>query len=311
MTESATLLVGLGSIFGAIAVSVALVTKPKAAPTGVARSLAYIEQLGSGHHDPVVELEKSFLKRVVVPNLGRLAGLGHRLSPSGAAARIQRQLDMAGNPRPWTPERIMGAKAAGLLGGALLGFLLTSSRGVLLTLLGTAGASAFCFFLPDILVYNAGIKRQEELRKSLAESLDMLTVCVEAGLGFDAALSQVARNTEGPIAGEFYRVLQEMQIGKSRIEAFQAVAHRTSVEELRTFVSALVQADKLGVPIANVLREQSSEMRLKRRQRAEEKAQQVPVKILFPLVFFVLPCLFIVVLGPGAIQIVNAFSNQL
>ncbi len=310
MGDSTLLWVGTSAIFASLAVVVGMLVHPRSAPTGVARSLAYIEQIGAHRNgSAVLAVDPSFINRVVVPKIARLSGFAQRLSPSGSAARIQRQLDMAGNPRPWTAERVLGAKGAGLLAAGVSGLLLGSPHGFIIAVLGTAGGAAFGFLLPDILVYNAGVKRQEELRKSLAEGLDMLTVCVEAGLGFDAALSQVARNTEGPIAGEFFRVLQEMQLGKSRVDAFVAVAERTSVDELRTFVSALVQADRLGVPIANVLREQSQEMRLKRRQRAEEKAQQVPVKILFPLVLFVLPCLFIVVLGPGAIQIVDAFSK--
>jgi tight adherence protein C len=139
--------------------------------------------------------------------------------------------------------------------------------------------------------------------------MDMLTVCVEAGLGFDAALTQVARNTEGPLTREFARVLQEMQFGKSRTEALQALSERTTVSELRAMVLALIQAAKLGIPIAAVLREQGKEMRLKRRQRAEEKAQKVTVKILFPLIFCLLPALFIVVMGPGVLTLVKSLSG--
>ena len=131
------------------------------------------------------------------------------------------------------------------------------------------------------------------------------------GLGFDAALSQVSRNTTGPIAGEFARILQEMQIGKSRIEAFRALAARTTVPELNTLVSALVQADNLGIPVASVLRGQAHEMRLKRRQRAEEQAQKIPVKILFPLIFCVFPALFVIILGPAGIQIARTFVGGL
>jgi tight adherence protein C len=140
--------------------------------------------------------------------------------------------------------------------------------------------------------------------------MDMLTICVEAGLGFDAALARVARNTGGPVAAEFSRVLQEMQIGKSRTEALRALAGRTTVAELRAFTSALVQAGELGVPVADVLREQAKEMRLRRRQRAETKAQQVPVKILFPLVGCLFPALFVIIIGPGAVSIMHAFTHH-
>ena len=184
----------------------------------------------------------------------------------------------------------------------LLGFDL---RGLLVA----AVAALAGFFLPDLLVYNAGAKRQQELTKGLAEALDMLTVCVEAGQGFDAAIMQVAKTVTGPIGGEFARVISEMQIGKSRGEAFAALGERVSTPEVKNFVSALVQADRMGLPIAAVLREQTKEMRLARRQRAEEKAQKVTVKILFPLLLCIFPALFIVIIGPGGIKIMQAFSG--
>ncbi len=305
MTDTVVLGIGLSSLFGAVTVAVFFAIPRPAATSGVARSLAVIDGLGTGATP--VKSQESFSDRVLAPAVSSLARLAGRLSPAGAAARLQRQLDLAGNPGTWTAERVLGAKGIGLVLGALLGFLLGSGRGALLVLAGPVALGAFGFFLPDILVYNSGVKRQERMRKSLAEGLDLLTVSVEAGLGFDAALAQVARNTTGPFAGECFRVLQEMQIGKSRAESFGALAGRTSVDELRTFVAALVQADRLGVPIAAVLKEQSREMRLKRRQRAEEQAQKVPVKILFPLMVCVLPVLFISILGPGILQVMDTF----
>jgi tight adherence protein C len=137
----------------------------------------------------------------------------------------------------------------------------------------------------------------------------MLTVCVEAGLGFDAALAQVARNTTGPLAAEFARVLQEMQIGNTRSQALRGMANRTTVPELRAFVSGMVQAGELGVAVADVLREQAKEMRLRRRQRAEEMAQKVTVKILFPLMTCLFPALFVIVIGPGAINIMHTLFS--
>ena len=145
----------------------------------------------------------------------------------------------------------------------------------------------------------------------MPDALDLLTISVESGLGFDAALAQVARNTDGPLAEEFARVLQEMQIGLGRGAAMRALGDRTHVPELKGFVSAMVQADALGIPVAQVLRVQSREIRTKRRQRAEEQAQKVAIKILIPLIFCILPCLFIAVLGPAALGIMEAFSGRL
>jgi tight adherence protein C len=148
------------------------------------------------------------------------------------------------------------------------------------------------------------------MRKDLPDALDMLTITVEAGLGFDAALSQVARNTEGPLAAEFFRVLQEMQIGMGRMDALRALSDRADLPELRGFITSMIQADAFGIPIANVLRVQAKEMRIKRSQRAEEQAMKVPVKILFPLIFCILPTLFVVVIGPGAVNIFHSLIQS-
>ena len=201
----------------------------------------------------------------------------------------------------------MGAKGAGLL---ILGVIGLAIGGLSLNgLLFGLGGGAAGFFLPDLLLINQGMKRQQDLRRGLADALDMLTVCMEAGQSFDGALLQVARSVEGPIAGEFARVLSEIQIGNTRGQAFQGMGERTTPPEVRTFVSAIVQADRLGLPIANVLREQAKEMRLVRRQRAEEKAQKVPVKILFPMLFCIFPALMVVVIGPGIIRIMGMFAG--
>lgn len=238
----------------------------------------------------------------------RLGQLATKLSPSGVPVSISRRLNLAGNPGSWTAEKVFAYKGLGLVAGAALGALLGARSGVTIFGFGAIGA-AVGFFLPDLLLYNAGSKRQTAIRKQLPNTLDLLTVCVEAGLGFDAALAQVAQKTDGPMAAECVRMLQEMQLGKSRVEALRALADRTTVVELRAFVSALVQASELGVPTGQVLHEQSKEMRTKHRQLAEEKAQKLPVKILFPMMFCIFPALFVVVLGPAALSIMETFSG--
>ena len=233
---------------------------------------------------------------------GWLTRLARRLSPGGMTDSLQRRLDLAGNPGSWTPDRVLAAKGIGLLVLGGLGALLGLGSPTLFVPYTGLGA-LIGFFLPDVLLYNTGDRRQAKIQSALPDAMDMLTVCVEAGLGFDAALAQVARNTTGPLAGEFARALQEMQLGASRAQALRALTDRTTVPELRVFVSALTQATELGITVAQVLREQAREMRLKRRQRAEEKAQKVPVKITFPLVFCLFPALFVVILVPAAIAI--------
>jgi len=232
------------------------------------------------------------------------------LSPAGARNSLQRRLDLAGNPERWTPDRMLAVKGLLLVVFGSVGVVLALRHPALLVLTCGAGAAAG-FFLPDVLLYNSGLKRQQRIVVSLPEALDLLTICVEAGLGFDAALAQVARNLKGPLAAEFARVLQEMQIGKSRAEAMRALAERTSVPELRAFVSALTQSAELGIPVANVLREQAKEMRVRRRQRAEAQAQKVPVKITFPLIGCLLPALFVITLGAGIIEIVHSLFHVL
>jgi tight adherence protein C len=306
MGSNLLLLLGLASVALALTTIVLAASWGAGETTGVARSLAIIEQTVDPHEVSKHDLPVS--ERLVQPILERTRGLAFRISPSGASDRMTRLLDLAGNPGTWTAERIMGFKGTGLLVGALGGALFggISAKGLLFAGIGAAAG----FYLPDLLLMNLGQKRQEELRRGLADSLDMMTVCVEAGQGFDAALLQVARSVDGPVAGEFARVLSEIQIGKSRGEAFGSLGTRTTVPEVKNFVSALVQADRLGLPIGNVLREQSTQMRLVRRQRAEEKAQKVPVKILFPMLLFIFPALFIVIIGPGAIRMIDTFSKM-
>lgn len=251
------------------------------------------------------ELQASFADRVVDPLSQRFVSFGRRLTPDERLERIRRRLDLAGNPAGWDVDRILGLKALGLVVGLLLGLTVplllgAGPRGLFLT---TVALTLLGWFAPTMWIYQLGYDRTEQLRRELPDTLDLLTISVEAGLAFDAALAQVARQTEGALANELFRVLQEMQIGTGRTDALRAMADRTDLEELRIFVGAMVQADSFGIPVANVLRVQSKEMRVRRSQRAEEKAQQVPVKILFPLIFCILPALFVVVLGPAGITI--------
>jgi tight adherence protein C len=272
---------------------------------GVARSLALIEDQVSRNEVATHELDAS--ERLFMPLRDLARRVGGRLAPSSTITRMTRNLELAGNPPGWTVDRILTIKAVGLVVGLLVGLLFVA--GGLTGVLALLGCMVGGFFLPDVLVYNSAVKRQENLRLGLADALDLLTLCVEAGQAFNAALLQVSRSVGGPVSAELGRVLAEIQIGKSRADAFADLASRTTAAEIRTFVTALTQADRLGVPLGAVLREQAKEMRVIRRQMAEEKAQKVPVKILFPMLFFVFPALFIVLLGPGAIQIMKSFSS--
>lgn len=293
-----SLLSGLSAVFAGLLLATIVIARTMTEHREVQRSLAAVT-LGSRGSSLQAE---TFGQRIALPALRRLTALGGRLTPAGARAKLVRLLDLAGNPPTWPLERILAAKALGLVvvgGTALLLFLGDSLlRGVLLS----TPAAAFAFWTPDLLLKNAGQKRQKQIQRTLPDALELLTITVEAGMGFDAALNQVARNTDGPLSGEFFRVLQEMQM-KSRADAFRSLGERTTVPDLTSFVSSMLQADKLGVPIGRVLREQSKEMRLKRRQRAEEQAMKVPVKLLFPTVVFILPVLFVVALAPALMEL--------
>lgn len=291
------LLVGLAALCAAATLAICSLVIGVDDRQQVQRSLAAVAATRVGGAPVLVATDESFADRVIGPLFAFMARLARRLSPVGVAEKLQTRLDVAGNPAAWTVERVLSLKGFGLVLGATFGLVVGSGA---MAVVFAVAAGAAGLFLPDILVYNLGLKRQEAMGRSLADSMDLLTISVEAGLGFDAALSQVAKNTDGPLAGEFFRVLQEMQIGRSRAEAFRSLAERTTVPELRAFVSSLVQADQFGIPIAKVLREQSKELRVKRRQVAEEKAQKVPVKIMVPLVLFIFPVMFIIILGPAA-----------
>lgn len=305
MAGSVLLAGALGVLAIAIAMLVVAVMPSRPGEGGVVGALAAIEKRYA--QGAVAAAQQTSDPFAALP--GWLRALALRLSPSGIAAKLQHRLDLAGNPDRWNPDRILAVKGLGLVVLAALGMLTGAHKPILLIVYATVGGAAG-FFLPDVLLYNAGLKRQARIQAALPDAMDMLTVCVEAGLGFDAAIAQVARNTSGPLSAELARALQEMQIGKSRTEALRAMADRTTAPEFRAFVSALVQASELGISIARVLREQAKEMRLRRRQRAEERAQKVPVKILFPLVLCLLPALFVVIIGPGVITISHIFSHR-
>ena len=258
------------------------------------------------------QLRRSALERLVLPFAGKVISSITRLTPLDLYGRVNRLIVLAGNPPALTAERIVAFKIVfaivGLVVGLMLspllpftGFLLKVGTVVLFTLIG--------YTLPSATVAARASKRQKEIRKALSDTMDLLTISVEAGLGFDAALGQVVRNVPGPLSEEISRMLQEMQIGVTRTEALRHLTDRTEVSELDGFVLSMIQADKYGVGIAKVLRAQALELRQKRRQRAEETAQKVPLKLLFPTIFMLLPALFIVILGPGVIKIYEAFFH--
>ncbi|KQZ67289.1 type II secretion system F family protein [Nocardioides sp. Root151] len=304
------LLLGGLLLFGAMALTLSVIGVATNERRGVARSLAAVRAIDQAPDVLKQELERPFSERVIAPMGEQVVGLGRKLTRADTAERLQHKLDVAGNPQGWDVNRIIGLKVLGMafLGGLGGLYGLSQDYAAPKLLLVTGALGALGYLLPNILLHNAGEKRSLLMQNALPDALDLLTISVEAGLGFDAAVARVAKNTTGPLAQEFARLLQEMQIGVGRMEAMRAMGERTTIKDLKSFCLAMVQADQLGIPIARVLRVQSKEMRDKRRQRAEEKAQKVPVKILFPLIFFILPCIFIVIMGPVVLSAQGLFG---
>jgi tight adherence protein C len=226
------------------------------------------------------------------------------------SALLDKLLALAGRPPGWPLTRVMLAKPVLCLVAASLGLLILDAipNGGIVALVILIVVVAY--FIPDLLLYSRGIERQAAIGLELPDTLDQMLIAVEAGLGFEASMSRAGENGKGPLAEELVRTLQDMRVGMSRREAYQALATRTSVPDLRAFIRAVVQADVYGISISGVLRSQAKEMRIKRRQRAEEKALQIPVKVLFPLMLLILPVLFIAVLGPTVITVIGMFSGQ-
>ncbi len=257
------------------------------------------------------ELKGSLVDRVLVPFGLRIGRFLRALTPFDTARRTQQLLVYAGSPEGWTAERVAGLKIVGGIGGLIVGLLLAT----LLPWSGPWRVAVAGFFtlvgylLPGAYLGAMARNRQRTIQRQLSDVMDLLTISVEAGLGFDAALAQVVRNVPGPLAEELARLLQEIQIGVGRADAFRNLGERTDVPELRAFILSMIQAELFGVSIANVLRAQSRELRVRRRQAAEERAQRVPVKLLFPTIFLILPAMFIVLLGPGVIRIMETFFS--
>ncbi len=251
-----------------------------------------------------IELSLSFKDRVLFPMVKQFASITTRFTPQKQLEDIRHQLELAGmttDPASFFALRIMFTVGMGL-GAFLLFYVIapgTFERSQ--ALLFTLGFTAFGYFMPIMLVRSRIKRRQTSIIKALPDALDLLVICVEAGLGFDMAMGKVFEKWDNELAIAFGRVLREIQLGKSRRDALRDMARRMDVPDVTTFVAAIIQADQLGVSMGKILRVQADQMRVKRRQRAQEKAHQAPVKMMIPMVFLIFPSIWIVLLGPSAI----------
>jgi tight adherence protein C len=252
-----------------------------------------------------IELSQPFSQRVVAPMLDALGKMAQRFTPQETIEAARHKLELAGiahqlKPVQFVAYRFGGALVLGVM-SLLVAFTLPFPLGQ--QLLVILVAFALGYLLPGVWLGSKISKRQEEVTKSMPDALDLLTICVEAGLGFDAAMQKVAEKWDNELSRAFARTVQEMRLGKLRREALRSMATSLDVPDMTSFTAAIIQADQLGVSMAKVMRIQSDTMRMKRRQRAEEKARQAPVKMMIPLVFFIFPTILIVLLGPAIIQI--------
>lgn len=228
------------------------------------------------------------------------------LTPQKMLDRVERNLVLAGRPASWSLDKVVLYKPIGLAFGLFFLFVTVTKGSGLLVVFGLLMVP-LGYLVPDLLIYNLAIKRQQQIQKELPDLLDQIVISIEAGVGFEQALGRAGERNTGPLADEVLRLTQDMTVGLSRREAYMALADRTTVDDLRNFCRAVVQAEEYGISIASVVRSQAVELRHGRRMRAEAEAQKVPVKILIPLMLCVLPVLFVIVLGPA---VVSAYAQN-
>ena len=290
-----------------VLLSILLVCVPLA---GLAWSVLTVDKQGRAAVNDLLSRGAAPVAVAAAGKPGMLEGIGRRLTPPAYVAFLDRLLALAGRPASMPLGKVLGSKLAIGLAGVTVGIYLTAIGSTPLMKLAGLFLLFLGYFIPDLLLYSKGQERQKVMQLELANTLDQMLISVEAGLGFEGAMARAGENGKGPLAEELVRTLQDMQVGRSRRESYVALAERTNIPELRSFVQAVVQADTYGIAISRVLRVQAKVMRVKRRQRAEEKAMKLPVMILFPLLFFIFPVLFIAILGPAVINTVVTFSGQ-
>jgi tight adherence protein C len=254
-----------------------------------------------------IEMSVPFTQRVLLPIMQLIARFTTQFTPQNTLQQTQRQLDLAGNPSGLTPPLLWAMRFLAMFSLSILLLILLGRRGPVWAIGSTLGGAVLGFFLPQMWLLSKINRRQEAILKALPDALDLMSICVEAGLGFDQAMSKVYEKWENELAIAFGRVIREMQLGKSRRDALRSMADTMNVPDVTSFVAAIIQADQLGVSISRVLKIQAEQMRIKRRQRAEEKAQQAPIKMMVPMALLIFPTIYLVILGPAAIQLFKAF----
>lgn len=256
-----------------------------------------------------LELQQPFRERVLVPLFRSLLNTLGRFGLKQNQERLRTNLQLAGNPGNISPNMFIGLRMAlAIVLLVVIGLLVFGRLPFMQALMGALIAAMIGYILPGIWLDRKIKERKKNILKALPDALDLLCISVEAGLAFDLALQRVAQKWDNELSREFQRVLQDIRLGRTRREALRDLVTRTGVEDVQTFVSAVIQADQLGVSMSKILRIQSDQLRIRRRQRAEEAAQKAPVKMLIPMVFLIFPALFVVILGPAVPRIMQALG---
>jgi tight adherence protein C len=255
-----------------------------------------------------LELQQPFIERTLRPFFARMSTSTSRFTSTSFTERTERRLALAGNPGDLGVPDWLGIKAIGAVVGAIVGFLLFTfvlSSGFPMNFILAGAGGVIGYIAPEFWLSSKVRNRQKQILLMIPDALDLLTISVRAGLGFDAALGKVVEKMQGPLTDEFRRALAEVRVGRARRDALRDIIPRTEVPALTNFIGAIIQAEQLGVSISKVLQVQSEQLRIERRQRAEEMAAKAPIKMLFPLVGCIFPSLFIVILGPALILIIK------
>ncbi len=303
------LIIGLGVVF---LIAVVLVVVGLRSPEARDPLQSRLAEFGS-RDKPVtlqeIEMSQPFSERVLMPIVRQVGQMASRFTPQATLESTQHKLDLAGNPGNIGPTEFTAiriAAAVGIGGLLLLAFMLAPEKNWPRNLGLAALFTGLGYFFPRLWLSSKISRRQNEITKSLPDCLDLLTICVEAGLGFDAAMGKINEKWDNELAIGFGRVLQEVRLGKLRREALRDMSSRMDVSDVTSFVAAVLQAEQLGVSMGKILRIQSDQMRIRRRQRAEQKAHQAPIKMLFPMALFIFPTIWLVLMGPAALLLRNS-----
>ena len=302
------IIIGVVVIFGAVILVIVGIRTPQGVDP-LQERLADFAARGEAASLEEIELSQPFSQRIVLPIAKKMGEFVMRFTPQNAITSMSKKLELAGNPGNVDPAVFFALRFIGIPLGGIFFFLDSiASTGSLMDgkgLLFGLPAAILGFYLPDLLLQSRIDRRQKEVRKAMPDALDLLTICVEAGLGFDAAMSKLYEKWDNELGRAFGRVVREIQLGKLRREALRDMADRLGVSEMSSFVAAVIQSEQLGVSMAQVLRIQADQMRIRRRQLAEEEAHKAPIKMLLPMALFIFPALCIVLMTPAALILIE------